>query len=132
MTSIFYQAVGKRKTAIARVYLKEGESSPSLVVNGRSWTDYFSRATDQKIIQQPLDAVGLQNRFSIKINVKGGGLSGQADAVRHGLARALIAYNPDLRLSLKHLGLLTRDNRIKERKKYGQKGARGRFQFSKR
>jgi small subunit ribosomal protein S9 len=130
MTASPYHAVGKRKASIARVYLSEGQHE--ILVNGRDWQTYFSRATAQKIIVQPLEAVDLMDRFRIQINVRGGGLSGQADAVRHGIARALLNYNPDLRTSLKHLGLLTRDARIKERKKYGQKGARARFQFSKR
>jgi small subunit ribosomal protein S9 len=102
------------------------------VVNKKAITDYFHRETLRMVINQPFEITNMQGTFDVQANVHGGGLSGQAGAVRHGIARALLQYNPQLRTPLKRAGLLTRDPRIKERKKYGQRGARARFQFSKR
>ena len=126
-----YYATGKRKTAIARLYMKGGGNG-RFVVNKRNFDDYFTRDSLKMIIQQPLDAVGKKGQFDCYINVAGGGISGQAGAVRHALARALVEYDEALRPVLKKGGFLTRDSRVKERKKYGQPGARKRFQFSKR
>lgn len=125
-----YYATGKRKTAVARVFMKEG--SGILTVNKRNFDEYFTRDSLKMLIMQPLDLVGARNKFDFYINVSGGGISGQAGAIRHGIAKALEAYNVDWRAVLKKAGFLTRDARIKERKKYGQPGARKRFQFSKR
>jgi small subunit ribosomal protein S9 len=123
-------ATGKRKTAIARVRLMPG--SGNITVNGRTIEDYFPREASRMIINQAFDAVNGVGRYDIAANIGGGGLSGQADALRHGIARALEKFDPGNRASLKKQGMLTRDARKKERKKYGQKGARARFQFSKR
>ena len=121
---------GKRKTAIARVFLKPG--SGQFVVNGRGLTEYFPRQTAELIIQQPFDIIEQRDQYDIEVNVSGGGLAGQAEAVRHGIARALIVHDPELRGALKRAGFLTRDARKKERKKPGQPGARKKFQYSKR
>ena len=123
-------ATGKRKTAVARVRLQPG--SGTITVNGRALDDYFPRGVSRMIIHQPFEAVDGLDRYDIQANIRGGGLSGQADALRHGIARALVKFDEGNRGSLKKKGLLTRDARKKERKKYGQKGARARFQFSKR
>jgi small subunit ribosomal protein S9 len=123
-------ATGRRKTAVARVRLQPG--SGSMTVNGRTLEDYFPREASRMIIHQPLDAVNGMGRYDVQANIRGGGLSGQADALRHGIARALEKFDEGNRGSLKKKGMLTRDARKKERKKYGQKGARARFQFSKR
>ncbi len=123
-------ATGKRKTAVARVRLRPG--SGTITVNGRTLEDYFPREVSRMIIHQPFDAVSGMGRYDIRANIKGGGLSGQADALRHGIARALEKFDEANRGALKKKGMLTRDARKKERKKYGQKGARARFQFSKR
>ena len=123
-------ATGKRKTAVARVRLQPGNGS--ITVNGRTLEDYFPREVSRMIIHQPFDAVSGVGRYDIHANISGGGLSGQADALRHGIARALEKFDEGNRGSLKKQGMLTRDARKKERKKYGQKGARARFQFSKR
>jgi len=123
-------ATGRRKEATARVWLKTGEGK--IVVNGRTPDNYFGRETSKMVIHQPLQLVEQMGKVDITINVVGGGLSGQAGAIRHGISRALQVYNLELRKRLKKAGLLTRDPRMKERKKYGQKGARARFQFSKR
>lgn len=123
-------ATGKRKTAIARVRLQPG--SGNIVVNGRALDDYFPREVSRMIIGQPFETVNGAGRYDIHANIHGGGLSGQADALRHGIARALEKFDVGNRAALKKRGLLTRDARKKERKKYGQKGARARFQFSKR
>jgi len=125
-----FHAVGKRKNAIARVYLKEGSGSFS--INGRSLETYFRRPTSRMVIEHALKLTDNAGKFDINVNVCGGGLSGQADAIRHGIARALQIQNVELRPVLKRAGLLTRDSRIKERKKYGLASARARFQFSKR
>jgi small subunit ribosomal protein S9 len=121
---------GRRKTATARVILRPGKGQ--ITVNNRSFEDYFASESARAYVRQPLLAAELADRFDILILAAGGGVSGQAGAARLGIARALIEYNSELRGKLKGLGLLTRDARAHERKKYGQKGARKRFQFSKR
>ena len=123
-------ATGKRKTSIARVWLESGEGK--FVVNERALKEYFGRDTCEIIALQPLDLTGTRNQFDVVANVKGGGMSGQSEAIRHGISRALLQYNPELKDVLKKAGFLTRDSRIKERKKYGRRGARRRPQFSKR
>ncbi len=125
-----FYATGRRKSAVARVYMKEG--SGVLTVNKRGFDDYFPRESLKMLIQQPFEVVGRPNAFDCYINVCGGGISGQAGAVKHAISRALQEYDADLRAVLKKEGFLTRDPRAKERKKYGQPGARKRFQFSKR
>lgn len=129
-TNINIQAVGKRKNAIARVYLRPGTGR--IMVNQRKLEDYFPRETFRMIIQQPLELVEVGPELDIMVNVRGGGISGQAGAIKHGISKALLALNPDFRPIIKKAGLLTRDARIKERKKYGQRGARARYQYSKR
>lgn len=123
-------ATGKRKTAVARVWVKPG--SGQIVVNGKSGDDYFERETSRMIMRQALELLELGDQYDVHATVAGGGHSAQADAMRHGIARALIEIDPELRGSLKKAGFLTRDARKKERKKYGQPGARKRFQYSKR
>ncbi|MGB9628772.1 MAG: 30S ribosomal protein S9, partial [Thermodesulfobacteriota bacterium] len=123
-------ATGKRKTAIARVWLEPGEGK--FVVNERSLKEYFGRETCEMIALQPFEVTGTQNQFNVKANVRGGGISGQSEAIRHGIAKALLQYNEDFKETLKKAGFLTRDSRIKERKKYGRRGARRRPQYSKR
>lgn len=130
MADIQYYGTGRRKTATARVYLRPGDGS--VQVNRKPFDSYFPNETLRMIIRQPLNLTETANKFDILVNVAGGGPAGQAGAIRHGITRALIEYNSDLRPTLKQAGLITRDPRIKERKKYGQKGARKRFQFSKR
>ena len=130
MADIQYYGTGRRKTATARVYLRPGGGN--VVVNRKEFDSYFPNETLRMIIRQPLNLTETGNKFDVLVNVAGGGPSGQAGAIRHGITRALIEYNADLRPTLKQAGLVTRDPRIKERKKYGQKGARKRFQFSKR
>ncbi len=125
-----WYATGKRKSAVARVYMTLGTGK--ITINGRDIDDYFGRETSKMIINKPLEVTEMVGKFDIKVNAKGGGLSGQAGAIRHGIAKALEVYNPEFRKLLKPEGLLTRDSRIKERKKYGQRGARARYQFSKR
>jgi small subunit ribosomal protein S9 len=125
-----YYGTGRRKTAAARVYLRPGNGQ--ITVNRKAFADYFPNETLQMIIRQPLQLTESANKFDILVNVAGGGPAGQAGAVRHGITRALMEFNSELRLTLKQAGLVTRDPRKKERKKYGQKGARKRFQFSKR
>lgn len=121
---------GKRKTSVARVFLRPG--SGDITINGRPFDEYFDMASQQARVQQPLALVEKLDQLDAHVTVSGGGLTGQAGAVRHGLARALEDFDPELRGILKENGLLTRDARKKERKKYGQRGARARFQFSKR
>lgn len=121
---------GRRKESAARVWLKAGEGK--VTVNGRTMDAYFGRETSKMVIHQPLQLVEQMGKVDITVNVKGGGLSGQAGAIRHGVARALCIFNPEFRPPLKKAGFLTRDARTVERKKYGQPGARRRFQFSKR
>jgi small subunit ribosomal protein S9 len=121
---------GRRKEAIARVFLTRG--SGRFTVNGRTLDDYFPREALRIMLQAPLNAVNGVGQYDIIATVLGGGIAGQAGALRHGISRALEEYNPEFRAALKHAGFLTRDSRMKERKKYGQRGARARFQFSKR
>ncbi len=125
-----YYATGKRKTSVARVWMKEG--SGLLVVNKRNFDDYFTLDMLKRLIMQPLDVTEKKGKFDFYINVNGGGISGQAGAIRHGISRALVEYDEELKSPLKKAGFLTRDARVKERKKYGQPGARKRFQYSKR
>lgn len=125
-----YYGTGKRKSSTARVFLSPGEGK--ITVNKRPFDQYFKMHRQRALILQPLVVTDSLNKFDIYVTVDGGGFSGQAGAVRHGIARALLQFNPELRARLKRAGLLTRDPRVKERKKYGQKGARKRFQFSKR
>ncbi len=121
---------GKRKTAVARVWLKPGRGN--IVVNKRKMEEYFPRLTLQEMIKEPLAITNYLNKFDITANIAGGGVSAQAGALRHGIARGLVEIDESLRTILKKKGFLTRDPREKERKKYGQKGARKRFQYSKR
>ena len=130
MADIQYYGTGRRKTSTARVYLRPG--SGEIIVNRRTFDTYFSNEALRMIIRQPLSLTDTAGKFDILVNVDGGGTAGQAGAVRHGITRALMEFNADLRPTLKKAGLVTRDPRQKERKKYGQKGARKRFQFSKR
>jgi small subunit ribosomal protein S9 len=125
-----HYGTGRRKTAAARVFLRPGAGE--MTVNGRSLDDYFPNDIHKMVIKQPLQLTETVEKFDIVCTVEGGGSTGQAGAVRHGIARALLEFNGELRDRLKSAGLLTRDPRKKERKKYGQKGARARFQFSKR
>ena len=127
---IQYYGTGRRKTAAARVYLRPGTGN--LEVNRKSFDDYFPNEALKMIIRQPLVITETADKFDIYVRVSGGGPTGQAGALRHGIARALVAYNPELRAKLKEAGFLTRDSREVERKKYGRPGARKRFQFSKR
>ena len=125
-----YYGTGKRKTAVARTWLKPGKGS--MTINQRDVNDYFSRETAKMIVEQPLILTDTYGSFDVNVNVSGGGISGQAAAVRHGITKALLQVNPEFRPILKRAGFVTRDPRAKERKKYGQKGARARFQYSKR
>jgi small subunit ribosomal protein S9 len=125
-----YYGTGRRKTSTARVYLRPGTGE--IKINKKTFEDYFPNQALRMVIRQPLQLTETANKFDILVNVAGGGPAGQAGAVRHGITRALMVFNSDLRPTLKSAGLVTRDPRIKERKKYGQKGARKRFQFSKR
>ena len=128
--STFDYGTGRRKTATARTRLYAG--SGSIEINGRTLENYFPRKTLQMIIRQPLVLTKLTDKYDIKVTVRGGGVSGQAEAVRHGISRALLVADPALRGVLKRAGFLTRDSRKKERKKYGQRAARARYQYSKR
>ena len=130
MADLQYYGTGRRKTSTARVYLRPG--SGNIVINRREFDSYFPNEALRMIIRQPLRLTETVENFDILVNVEGGGQAGQAGAVRHGITRALMEFNSDLRPALKKAGLVTRDPRQKERKKYGQKGARARFQFSKR
>jgi small subunit ribosomal protein S9 len=123
-------ATGKRKTSIARVWLEPGEGK--FVINERALKEYFGRETCEMVALQPFDITGTRNQFDVAINVHGGGISGQSIAVRHAIAKALLQYNPDFKDALKKAGFITRDSRVKERKKYGRRGARRRPQYSKR
>jgi len=125
-----YRATGRRKTSVARVILRPGEGK--LVCNRRPFQSYFPSEALRAEIQQPLISTELAGKFDVLVNARGGGIHGQAGATKLGIARALIVFNPELRPRLRQGGFLTRDPRAKERKKYGQKGARKRFQFSKR
>jgi small subunit ribosomal protein S9 len=124
-----YYATGKRKNGVARTWLAPGNGK--IIVNNKPMEEYFS-ASAQLILTEPLSLIGAMETYDITVTVKGGGLIGQAGAVRHGITKALIQADPELRSVLKKAGFITRDSRVKERKKYGQKGARARFQFSKR
>ncbi|ACU88178.1 30S ribosomal protein S9 [Desulfomicrobium sp. ZS1] len=130
MSQDFFYGTGKRKTSVSRTRLYKGTGT--ITVNGRELGDYFPRATLQMIIRQPLKLTKTLEKFNIACRVTGGGLSGQAQAVRHGISRALLEFDPEMRGVLKRAGFLTRDSRVKERKKYGQRAARARFQYSKR
>jgi small subunit ribosomal protein S9 len=130
MSQDFFYGTGKRKEAVARTRIYSGTGK--IEINGRHVDEYFPRATLQMIIRQPLKLTRTIEKLDIRVNVDGGGMSGQAQAVRHGISRALLEYDPELRSALKRAGFLTRDARIKERKKYGLRGARARFQYSKR
>jgi small subunit ribosomal protein S9 len=125
-----FYATGRRKTAIARTWIKPG--SGEIVINNRSVEEYFPIETIRTDMIQPFKITNTFGSYDVKATVVGGGIAGQADAVRHGITRALVIVNPDFRLTLKRAGFIKRDPRVKERKKYGQKGARARFQFSKR
>ncbi|UXR64955.1 30S ribosomal protein S9 [Bdellovibrio bacteriovorus] len=126
----FYYATGRRKTSSARVFLKPGKGT--ITINGKKSDDYLTRMQSQMVIVQPLDLLNQLGKFDAKITVSGGGESGQAGAIRLGITRALIAFNPEFKGILKKAGFVTRDPRMVERKKYGKAGARRRFQYSKR
>lgn len=130
MSELQYYGTGRRKTATARVFLRPG--SGAIEINGREIGDFFPNDILKMIIKQPLLLTETTDKFDLKVTVKGGGSTGQAGAIRHGISRALLEFNGELRPRLKEAGFLTRDPRMKERKKYGQKGARARYQFSKR
>ncbi|MEC8025455.1 MAG: 30S ribosomal protein S9 [Myxococcota bacterium] len=130
MESKRWEATGRRKTSSARVRLVTG--SGRFFVNGREDAEFFRRASLQMIVRRPFEITDTSGQFDVHANVKGGGLTGAAGAIKHGLSRALCEYDPELRGALKRAGFLTRDSRMKERKKPGLKGARARFQFSKR
>jgi len=125
-----YLGTGRRKTSVARVRLAAG--SGKITVNGRAFETYFPLETQRGVVIQPLTVTGTGDKLDVRVNVTGGGPNGQAGAARHGIARALLEFDANLRPQLKSEGFLTRDSRMKERKKYGQPGARKRFQFSKR
>ena len=127
---VVYIGTGRRKRSLARVRLKPG--SGEFFINGRSLDEYFARETLSMMVKRPFEETETVGTYDVYANVSGGGVAGQAGALRHGIARALLASNPNLRSALRRGGFLTRDPRMKERKKYGQKGARARFQFSKR
>ncbi len=130
MTQTVFQGTGRRKRSIARVYLSSGKGN--ILINNKLFTDYLGRPTLATIVRQPLEAIGDVDGYDVKVNVTGGGLTGQAGAIRLGIARALLQINEDFRVPLRQAGFLTRDARKVERKKYGQPGARKRFQYSKR
>ena len=130
MAAAVQYATGKRKYAIARAWLSPGTGE--ITVNARAFDQYFPRTTLRSLIQFPLELTNLQGKYDVKATVTGGGPTGQAGALRHAISKALVTMSPPLREALKKEGLLTRDPRVKERKKYGQKGARKRFQYSKR
>jgi len=122
--------IGRRKSAVARIWIKPGKGT--ITVNRKPIEQYMTRETDRILIRQPLTITDNLERFDISVTVRGGGISGQAGAIRHAISRALASLNPDLRLPLKKAALLTRDARVRERKKYGMRGARARYQYSKR
>lgn len=130
MDKIQYYGTGKRKTSTARVFLMPGNGQ--FVVNRMNYNEYFRSRSEQSVVMQPLTVTENQEKFDVYVNVAGGGFAGQAGAVRLGISRALLEFDPELRQALKRAGFLTRDPRTKERKKYGQPGARKRYQFSKR
>ena len=125
-----FYATGKRKNAVARVWMKEG--SGNFEINKRAFDEYFPRDILKRLVWQPLDITENRDKFDFYVNVAGGGISAQADAIKHGISKALVEYDADLKTTLRKAGFLTRDARVKERKKYGQPGARKRFQYSKR
>jgi small subunit ribosomal protein S9 len=125
-----FYATGKRKTAVARVWMRPGTGE--IIVNKRPMEQYIVRESDRVLIKEPLTVTDKAGKYNVYVNVRGGGICGQAGAIRHGISRALVAADPELRDQLKKRGFLTRDSRMKERKKYGQPGARARFQYSKR
>ena len=130
MTENKFYSTGRRKTSVARVYLKPGDGK--ILINKKDADEYLMRETLKMIIMQPFELTGTTGQFDVSINVNGGGISGQAGAIKHGISRALLKVSDDYRKPLKKAGYLTRDAREVERKKYGQRGARARFQFSKR
>ena len=130
MPETVYASTGKRKSAIARVRIKSGTGK--IIVNGKDAPEYFCRPTSIRLIEQPFELTETAGQFDVFANIIGGGLSGQAGALQHGITRALITMNPELKPVLKRAGLVTRDSRVKERKKYGLAGARRAYQFSKR
>jgi small subunit ribosomal protein S9 len=130
MAAKSFYGTGKRKTSIARVWLKPGAGV--ITVNNKTLEDYFGRETSKMVIRQPLELTENVGKFDIYVTVKGGGDSGQAGAIKHGITKALLEFDAELRGTLKKAGFITRDSRIKERKKYGKKAARASFQFSKR
>jgi len=130
LSQIRSYGTGRRKSSIARVWLVPGKGN--IKINKRTLDNYFGREALSTVVEKPLELVNKKNELDVFAKVEGGGFTGQAGALQHGIARALLQYNPTLRSILKKEGLLTRDSRMKERKKYGQKGARARFQFSKR
>jgi small subunit ribosomal protein S9 len=130
MAQELYHAVGKRKRAIARIWMRPGRGI--ITINNKTMEEYLTRDSDKATIIDPLRLTDTLTKYDISANVRGGGVAGQAGAIRHGISRALVNVNPDLRSPLKKAEFLTRDPRIKERKKYGQAGARKRFQYSKR
>jgi small subunit ribosomal protein S9 len=130
LATVQYYGTGKRKSSTARVFMVPG--SGEIRVNNRELAEYFRNETQRTVIRSPLSVTENVGKFDLKITVDGGGISGQAGAIRLGITKALLEFNNELRPKLKRAGMLTRDSRIKERKKYGQKGARKRFQFSKR
>ncbi len=125
-----FYATGKKKTSIARVWMKPGAGN--IVINQRTMDEFFGRETSKMVVRQPLELTENMGKFDISVNVQGGGPSGQAGAIKHGITKALLEVDPELRATLKKAGFITRDSRIKERKKYGKRGARRSFQFSKR
>jgi small subunit ribosomal protein S9 len=125
-----FTAVGRRKNATARVFMKSGAGA--ITINDKTMENYFGRKVLQMIVKQPFELTQHSDQFDVMVNVCGGGLSGQAEAIRHGITRALLKFNPELRVTLKKAGYVTRDSRMVERKKYGQRKARARFQYSKR
>ncbi len=130
MAEGLFHATGKRKSAVARVWMKPGTGD--ITINKRPMKVYLCREADRNAVLEPLELVSQGDKFDFYINVRGGGIAGQAGAIRHGISRVLVDTDPSLRDPLKKAGFLTRDSRMKERKKYGQPGARARFQYSKR
>jgi small subunit ribosomal protein S9 len=130
MAALSFYGTGKRKTSIARVWLKPGAGA--ITVNNKTLDEYFGRETSKMVVRQSLELTENIGKFDIYVTVRGGGDTGQAGAIRHGITKALLESDPELRGNLKKAGFITRDSRVKERKKYGRKAARARFQFSKR
>lgn len=130
MAAVSFYGTGKRKSSVARVWLKPGAGR--IVVNNKTLDEYFGRETSKMVVRQPLELTENVGKFDIFVNVCGGGDSGQAGAIKHGITKALLEADPELRGELKKAGFITRDSRVKERKKYGRRSARARFQFSKR